>query len=206
MDFNEIINVVEESFVNALLNPVSVVAPQVETVEASVEVETELEKVQVETPKEVDLEKLIQTLILFRDGQVALTGFRYADTGNSVVLAKIGASWAVHEFDKSDFSISRRRGAGSFRCVANSLDPKEVFRCIEHYISFGWELIEDEDSENVAGALILKFLPVIRKFMIFIKIKLGNRVSVSQQSREQVQIVIRFMFETFLSMFHYPVR
>ena len=149
----------EESFVNALLNPVSVVAPQVETVETSVEVETELEKVQVETLKEVDLDKLIQSLILFRDGQVALTGFRYADTGNSVVLAKIGASWAIHEFDKSDFSISRRRGAGSFRCVANSLEPKEVFRCIEHYISFGWELVEDDDSENVAGALILKFLP-----------------------------------------------
>ena len=77
-----------------------------------------------------------------------------------MVLVHNGSNWNVSEFDKDTFLISRRKGAGSNRCAASSLEPREVFRCINHYISLGWDLIEDDDSKEVAGALILGFLPV----------------------------------------------
>jgi hypothetical protein len=109
---------------------------------------------------QVNLENLIQALIFFRDYKVALTGFRYADTGNSVVLVHGDIGWNIYEFNKETFSVLRRKGAGSNRCVASSLEPREVFRVINHYISFGWNLIEDDDSNEVAGALILSFLPI----------------------------------------------
>ena len=162
---------VEEDYIDSLINPVLVEVPVPISVDEVIGVsqakepailpQEVSERVEImDNSQNVVLDNLINALIYFQKNKVALTGFRYADTGNSVVLVHNGSNWNVSEFDKDTFSISRRKGAGSNRCVASSLVPHEVFRCINQYISLGWDLIEDDDSKEVAGAYILSFLPV----------------------------------------------
>lgn len=156
---------VEEDFIDSLINPVPVLIDEVIEVSQAKEpviLPQEISENEVEAMEnsQVILDNLIQSLIFFRDYKVALTGFRYADNGNSVVLVRGDIGWNIFEFNKETFSVVRRKGAGSNRCVASSLEPREVFRVINQYISFGWNLIEDDDSNEVAGALILSFLPV----------------------------------------------
>ncbi|TAH57837.1 MAG: hypothetical protein EWM52_11675 [Methanosarcina mazei] len=93
--------------------------------------------------------------------QIALSGWRYTDTGNPVVLVneKDLGCWVIREYDRSTFEISKRKGFGSNKGVVYTLSPNAINKGIREYRSYDWPVEPDPDFKEKAGKSILSLFP-----------------------------------------------
>ncbi len=94
---------------------------------------------------------------------IILTGWRYTDTGNPVVMTGGLAYgyWAVREFDRETYGIGKRKGFGSNKGESRSTQPgpREVSECLREYREYGWPVEPDTDWAQKAGKSILSIFP-----------------------------------------------
>lgn len=94
---------------------------------------------------------------------IILTGWRYTDTGNPVVMTGGLAYgyWAIREFDRETYNIGKRKGFGSNKGESRSTQPgpREVSECLREYKEYGWPVEPDTDWAQKAGKSILSIFP-----------------------------------------------
>jgi len=93
--------------------------------------------------------------------KIALSGWRYTDTGNPVVLVndKDMGCWVIREYDRSTFEISKRKGFGSNKGTVCVLTPTAIRAGLNEYKSHGWPVEPDLDFKEKAGKSILSLFP-----------------------------------------------
>jgi len=105
----------------------------------------------------------IRSLIEFASQyQVILTGWRYSDNDNPVVLVNYGdETWQVREFHREGYNVMKRKGFGSNKVVVYG-DPsvRGIGKALTAYRDeYGWNVEADDNWQETAGTGILSLFP-----------------------------------------------
>lgn len=93
-----------------------------------------------------DLEALASLSWYLEQGDTRISGYRYTDTGNPVVLVKNEIGWyGLCELIREEMRIEKRKGAGSNACSVRSMTTNEIRRALEddYRDHFGWPVVRD---------------------------------------------------------------
>ncbi|NTV30742.1 hypothetical protein HGA91_02055 [candidate division WWE3 bacterium] len=97
-----------------------------------------------------------------KDDGLILSGWRYTDTGNPIVLVGGAEGWILTEFDRTTYTTSRRKGSGSRKgdiYTTGTPDHRQIETALTAYRDYGWEVAADQDWREKAGKSILSIFP-----------------------------------------------
>lgn len=100
----------------------------------------------VEEQSKKDNEALVRLAWYLNEGDARISGYRYSDNENPIILVKSEQGfYTLNELLRDEMRVDYRKGPGSKSCMVRSILANEIRRALEddYRDHFGWKVVRD---------------------------------------------------------------